>query len=87
MDRPNRRGQVLAAGSHRAQELGRGRHHHRLRGWLEGLSLGDKGCVSANGCAAASGAHGAPQPELCELEDAPSGGRRPEDPLPRRNRG
>lgn len=81
-------GQVLAAGGHGAQEPGGGdRHLHRLRGWLEGLSRGNKGCVSANGCAAVSGANVAPQPELSELEDAQSGGRRPEDHLQRRNRG
>ena len=82
-----RRREVLAAGADRVTEPRAEGYFHRLRGWAEGLSASHRDGVSENHGAVVHRAHGAGQPELRELERAPTGGPRSEVDLPGGDRG
>src|SRR5712691_1474866 len=72
---PGGRSKVLAAGADGVEESWRGRHLHRLRGWIERIPGGDRDGVPASSGAAVSGASGTGLAELRIVEAAESGGR------------
>ena len=73
--------QVLAAGAYGYEEPWGGGHFHRLRGWTDWISQGDRDGVSASAGAVVHRAPGAGVAELCVVETAQGGGRGPANDL------